>query len=193
MRLRHGGTTLGVGLAFALAAGTALAGPCSDEIAALSAQLGAGPTMGAAPSATGAPSGQGAAQGGGRPAVPQAGGMPAQAGSGGTPGGNHPGGAAGTAGTRAMNQAVGPQVATSPEDVRRQQMGQPTAAATAEAALRGQSPDRPGGQAAPGASDSRMALARTELESARALDGQNDRACMDALGRVRQLLQQQPR
>jgi hypothetical protein len=185
MRSRIRAPALGPGLAFVLISGTALAGPCTEEIAQLAARAGPGPTTGAM--ATGAPSGPAASREGG------GGAMPSPDRRAGTSSDQRLGG---TAGTREMNAAVGGDIATSPDDVRRQQQGLPTAAATAEAGRRAES-DRagvevvPGAQgAAPGSTDSRMALARTELEAARALDAQGDSACNDALGRARQLLQQ---
>lgn len=100
----------------------------------------------------------------------------------------------GSAGTRELNAVVGNQVATSPEDVRRQQQGLPTAAAAAEAGQRAQSdrqrvevvPGTPGATPGP---DNRAERAKTELETARALDARDDGACRDAITRVRQAMQ----
>lgn len=170
------------------AVSAASAGPCSNDIAELARTLSASPALGGTPT-TGALSGAGpnnapspAAGGGGTPAPDR------QAGTSGT------GRQGGTAGTRELNAAVGNQVATSPEDVRRQQQGQPTAAAQAEAGQRAQSdrervevvPGAPG--AASGGSD-RMERAKAELENARALDQRDDGACRDAITRVRQSMQ----
>jgi hypothetical protein len=175
--------------AAALAPAGASAGPCSNEIAELSRILSASPALSGSPT-TGALAG-------GMP-----GNAPSPAGNGGgsaTPSPDRTAGTTadnrqgGTVGTRELNAAVGNQIATSPEDVRRQQQGQPTAAAAAEMGQRAQSdrqrvevvPGAPG--AAPG-TDERMARAKADLETARALDGRDDGSCRDAITRVRQAL-----
>lgn len=179
---------------FTLAVAPALAGPCSDDIAELSRRLSSNPTLGGTPT-SGALSG---AEPGHSPA-PAGGGA-----AGGSPStnANSPGRAAGTtadqhqggtAGTREMNASVGNQVATSPEDVRRQQQGQPTAAAMAETGRPAQS-DRhkvevTPGQQSPGASTGDHASrAKSELETARALDQRDDAGCRNAVDRVRSLM-----
>jgi hypothetical protein len=173
----------------ALAPAGASAGPCSNEIAELSRILSASPALSGTPT-TGALAGgmpgnaPSPAGGGGGSATPS----PDR--TAGTTADNRQGG---TAGTRELNAAVGNQVATSPEDVRRQQQGQPTAAAAAEMGQRAQSdrqrvevvPGAPG--AAPG-TDERMERAKADLETARALDGRDDGSCRDAITRVRQAL-----
>ncbi len=100
----------------------------------------------------------------------------------------------GTAGTRELNAVVGNQIATSPEDVHRQQQGLPTAAAAAEAGQRAQSDQRrvevvPGTPGATPAPDERMTRAKANLEPARTLDQRDDGACRDAITRVRQAMQ----
>ena len=99
----------------------------------------------------------------------------------------------GTAGTREANAAIGSQIATSPEDVRRQQEGRPAVAAAAEMEQRVQS-DRQQVEVVPGApgavpgTDERMALAKSGLETACSLDERDDGSCRDAITRVRQTL-----
>lgn len=153
----------------------ASAGPCSNDIAELSRTLSASPTLGGTPT-TGALSGAGP------------GSAPSPAGSGGsaapapdrTAGTSAESRQGGSAGTRELNAVVGNQVATSPEDVRRQQQGLPTAAAAAEAGQRAQSdrqrvevvPGTPGATPGP---DNRAERAKTELETARALDARDGR------------------
>lgn len=171
---------------------TASAGPCSNDIAELSRTLSASPALGGTPT-TGTLSGAGP----NNAPSPAAGGGAAGAASGpdrtaGTSGSGRQGG---TAGTRELNAAVGNQVATSPEDVRRQQQGQPTTAAQAEAGQRAQSdrqrvevvPGSPGGPPAGGGD--RMERAKAELETARALDQRDDGSCRDAINRVRTAMQ----
>jgi hypothetical protein len=159
----------GVCFAFAaaLAPAGASAGPCSNDIAELSRILSASPALSGTPT-TGALAG-------GMP-----GNTPSPAGGGGGAATSSPDRTAGTTadnrqggtmGTRELNAVVGNQVATSPDDVRRQQEGRPTAAAAAEMGQRAQSdrqrvevvPGAPG--AAPG-TDERMARAKADLESA---------------------------
>ncbi|GAA0577978.1 hypothetical protein GCM10009416_15670 [Craurococcus roseus] len=167
----------------------ASAGPCSNDIAELARTLSASPALGGTPT-TGTLSGAGPNN------APAAGGGAAAATSpdrtAGTSGSGRQGG---TAGTRELNAAVGNQVATSPEDVRRQQQGQPTTAAQAEAGQRAQSdrervevvPGAPGGPSAGGGD--RMERAKAELETARTLDQRDDGSCRDAINRVRQAMQ----
>ena len=185
--------TAAAGACFALAAafapGGASAGPCSNEIAELSRILSASPALGGTPT-TGALSGAmpGASPspgGGGGTSTP-----PSPDRTAGTSADNRQGG---TAGTRELNAAVGNQIATSPEDVRRQQQGLPTAAAQAEMGQRAQSDQRrvevvPGAPGAAPAPDERMERAKADLETARTLDQRDDGACRDAITRIRQAL-----
>ena len=166
----------------------AYAGPCADDIAELSRTLSASPALSGSPT-TGALSGAGP----GNAPSPAGGGAatPSPDRAAGTSADSRQGG---SAGTRELNAVVGNQVATSPDDVRRQQQGLPTTAAAAEAGQRAQSdrqrvevvPAAPG--SAPGPDD-RAARAKTELETARALDARDDGACRDAITRVRQAMQ----
>lgn len=183
---------LGAGVCLVLGAGLipagALAGPCSDDIAELSRTLSASPALGGTPT-TGALSGAGPNN---APSPAGSGGsaMPSPDRSAGTSAAGRQGG---TAGTREMNATVGNQVATSSDDVRRQQEGLPTAAAAAEAGRRAQSDQRrvevvPGGGGVPGPDD-RASRAKAELENARVLDQRDDASCRDAVGRVRQAMQ----
>lgn len=185
------GTGLVAGGCLALGAGLtpvgALAGPCANDIAELSRVLSASPALGGTPT-TGALAGAGPGNapspsstgGGAAPAPDRAAGTTAEGRQG------------GTAGTREMNATVGNQIATSPQDVRRQQEGRPTAAAEAEAGQRARSdrervevtPGTPGGSG----SDDRAARAKGELETARALDARDDGGCRDAVTRVRRAM-----
>lgn len=187
--LAAAGACFAVGAAWAPS--VASAGPCSNDIAELARTLSASPALGGTPT-TGALSGAGPNN------------APSPAGGGGaasatspdrTAGTSGSGRQGGTAGTRELNAAVGNQVATSPEDVRRQQQGQPTTAAQAEAGQRAQSdrqgvevvPGSPGGPSAGGGD--RMERAKAELETARTLDQRDDGSCRDAINRVRQAMQ----
>lgn len=105
--------------------GVAYAGPCSDQIAELSRMTGGG----ANPATTGATSSPGASasgQAGGTGPARTAPGDAAQTGTGKQT-------AEQRSGTREMSAVAG-QIATSPEDVRRQQDGRPTTAQAADQA-----------------------------------------------------------
>lgn len=163
----------------AAAASPALAGPCSDQIAELGRALSQSPALGPATTGTLTGSGPGSA--------PQPGAAPAAGGGAsppatGTSADNRVGG---TAGTKEVNASVGNLVATSPQDVRRQQEGLPTAAAVADAARNQTETSRPATAPQP---DDRMSQAKMELERARMLDQQDDRSCTDAINRTRQLM-----
>jgi hypothetical protein len=147
--------------------GIALAGPCSDQIAELS-RLTSG---GGVPATTGATSGAapvnpGAATVGSAGAAGAAGAKPGEA--------SDPGTGKQTvdqrSGTREMSAVAG-QIATSPEDVRRQQEGRPTSA-----------------QAADQASE-RLPMAKAKLEQARALDEQGNAGCMALVNEARAAIQ----
>jgi hypothetical protein len=138
--------------------GVAFAGPCADQIAELSRMAGGG----ANPATTGATSSPGATASG------QAGGT--------GPAGTAPGDAAQTgtgkqtaeqrSGTREMSAVAG-QIATSPEDVRRQQEGRPTTAQASD----------------------QLPMARAKLEQARLLDEQGKSDCMALVNEARAALQ----
>ena len=151
----------------------ALAGPCTDQIAELSRLT----TGGAVPTTTGATS-PGAVNPGatvvGNPAA-TAGNVGGAGGGGMKPGeASQPGtgreAADGRSGTREMSAVAG-QIATSPDDVRRQQEGRPTAA-----------------QAADQASD-RVPAAKAKLDQARLLDEQGNAGCMSLVNEARQTLE----
>jgi hypothetical protein len=145
----------------ATSAGIAVAGPCSDQIAELSRVT----SGGAAATTTGAISAS----------TPTGGNV-----TGAGPTGTKPGEAseAGTgkqtadqrSGTKEMSAVAG-QIATSPEDVRRQQEGRPTAS-----------------QAADQASE-RMPMAKAKLEQARLLDEQGKPECMSLVNEARQAME----
>jgi hypothetical protein len=186
----HGAAAIGICLALGAGlSGPALAGPCSADIAELSRTLSTSPALGGTPTA-GALAG---AEPGGVPSAASGGAAPAPSPdrTAGTSADRRQGG---TAGTREMNAVVGNQIATSPEDVRRQQEGLPTAAAAAEMGRRAQS-DRERVEVVPGAPgaaprpDDRASRAKDALETARALDQRDDAGSRDAVTRVRSLMQ----
>ena len=178
LRSLAAGTCLAV-MAAGTAASPALAGPCSDQIAELGRALSQSPALG--PATTGTLTG--AAPG----STPQPGTAPAAGGgaapsAAGTSADNRVGG---TAGTKEVNASVGNLVATSPQDVRRQQEGLPTAAAASDAARNQTETSRPASAQQP---DDRTSQAKMELERARMLDQRDDRSCTDAITRTRQLM-----
>lgn len=156
--------------------GAALAGPCSDQIVELGRQLGQSPSLG--PVTTGALAGSGPGS------IPAAGPAPAAPSATGTSADNRVGG---TAGTKEGNAALGNTVATSPQDVRRQQEGLPTAAAVA-AAGSGRSVETTPGQASGAGPNDRASQAKSALEVARMLDQKDDPACRASVDRTRQLM-----
>ena len=151
-----------------------LAGPCSDDIAAIGRQLSASPALG--PATTGALAGSGP----GTVRTAAQGDEPGKAGT------TADGRIGGTAGTKELNAAVG-QVATSAEDVRRQQEGLPTAAQMAAqgSGTSVETTPKQGGSPQP---DDRVSQAKTELEKARALDQRNDGTCSASVKRTRDLI-----
>ena len=155
---------------------SAAAGPCSDQIAELGRKLSQSPSLGAPTTGTLTGSNPNNAPG----ASPTASAAPQPTG---TSADNRVGG---TAGTKEVNAAVGNMVATSPQDVRRQQEGLPTAAAVA-AAGSGKSVETTPGQASGAGPNDKMSEAKAELEKARKMDSQDDAACRGAVDRARQL------
>lgn len=156
----------------------AVAGPCSDGIADLGRKLSQSPALG--PVTTGALPGSN--PGNAPTGTPQPGPAPAT----GTSADNRVGG---TAGTKEMNAAAA-TIATSPDDVRRQQQGLPTAAAVAAAGSNRSVETTPAqAQAASNNTrpDDRMSQAKMELERARMLDQKDDGACRGALDKAREL------
>ncbi len=156
--------------------GAAAAGPCSDGIAELGRKLSQSPSLGAPTTGTLTGSNPNNAPG----TSPVASAAPAPTG---TSADNRVGG---TAGTKEANAAVGNNIATSSQDVRRQQEGLPTAAAVA-AAGSGKSVETTPGQASGAGPNDKMSEAKAELEKARKMDSQDDGACRGALDRARQL------
>jgi len=155
----------------------AAAGPCSDQIAELGRKLAQSPSLG--PVTTGTLSGSN--PGSAASPTTSTGGAPAAAG---TSADNRVGG---TAGTKELNAAVGNNIATSAQDVRRQQEGLPTAAAVA-AAGSGKSIETTPGQGGSAAPNDRMSQAKMELEKARQLDQKDDPACSGSIDRTRQIM-----
>ncbi len=166
---------LAAGLCFALAPGVALAGPCSDQIAELSKTLSQNPSLGGSPT-TGALTGSnpGSAPTN-APAVDPT--------TKGTSADNRMGG---TGATKELN-SVSSQVATSSQDIRRQQEGLPTAAATAAMHDKKSVETAPKLGQAP-SSDDRMSMAKSELQNAVALDKKDDSLCLDSVLRVRNMM-----
>jgi hypothetical protein len=161
--------------------GAAAAGPCSDQIAELGRKLSQSPSLGPATTGTLAGSNPNNAPG----ASPAASAAPQPTG---TSADNRVGG---TLGTKEANAAVGNMVATSSQDVRRQQEGLPTAAAVAGAGS-GKSIETTPGQGGPGQAsgvgpNDKMSEAKAELEKARMMDAKDDGACRGAIDRARQL------
>lgn len=163
-----------VSLAIA-AASTAMAGPCTEQISELSRKMSGNSSLGPVTTGTLTGSGPGSA-----PSPSPQPGAPAPTG---TSADNRVGG---TAGTKEANAAVGNLVATSPQDVRRQQEGLPTAAAAA-AAGSSKSVETTPGQGGSASSNDRMSEAKMELEKARLLDQKGDASCSGSVDRVRQL------
>jgi len=155
----------------------AAAGPCSDQIAELGRKLAQSPSLG--PVTTGTLSGSN--PGSAPSPTASTSGAPAATG---TSADNRVGG---TAGTKELNAAVGNNIATSSQDVRRQQEGLPTAAAVA-AAGSGKSVETTPGQSGSAAPNDRMSQAKMELEKARQLDQRDDPACSGSIDRTRQIM-----
>ena len=135
--------------------GVAYAGPCSDQIAELSRMTGGG----ANPATTGATSSPGASASGQAGGTGPAATAPAQTGTGKQTVEQH-------SATREMSAVAG-QIATSPEDVRRQQEGRPTTAQASD----------------------QLPVARAKLEQARLLDEQGKGDCMALVNEARAALQ----
>ena len=156
----------------------ATAGPCSDGIADLGRKLAQSPALGPVTTGTLTGSNPGSAPAGSS--------QPGAAGIGGTSAENRVGG---TAGTKELN-AASAQIATSPDDVRRQSQGLPTAAQVASAGSSRQVETAPSqAQSASNSAkpDDRMSQAKMELERARMLDQKDDGACRGALDKAREM------
>ena len=155
----------------------AAAGPCSDQIAELGRTLAQSPSLGPVTTGTLGGSNPGSAP---SPAAAQPGAATAT----GTSADNRVGG---TAGTKEANAVVGNNIATSSQDVRRQQEGLPTAAAVASANA-GKSIETTPGQGSSAQPNDRMSQAKMELEKARELDQKDDSSCRGSIDRTRQLM-----
>lgn len=174
MRANAGLTTFFGCCLISLSSSVVLAGPCSSDIAELGKVLSQSSSLG--PATTGALSGSG----------PGSIKTTAQDTSAATAGTSADKSVGGTAGTKEMN-AASAQIATSSDDVRRQQQGLPTAAQAAAAASKNSVETAPG-QTSNAAPDDRSSQAKMELERARDLDQKNDGACSDAVKRTRGLM-----
>ena len=175
--MRFTSTLSVLGFAAFMLPAVASAGPCSDQIAELGRKLAQSPALG--PVTTGTLSG---AAPGSIPTPAPGGTAPAPVTTG-TSADNRVGG---TAATKELNAAAA-SVATSADDVRRQQQGLPTAAQVA-AAGSGRSVETTPGQGSSPKPDDRMSQAKMELERARMLDQKDDRACSASIDRTRQLM-----
>ncbi len=157
----------------------AIAGPCSDDIAQLSRQLGTMPGLGAPLSGVAAgPGSTQSAQTGDTGAAQasdhaQPGG--ASKAAGGSPG--TVGGASGTA-VGSKDAVASGQVATSDQDVRNQSVGKPTAAQVAST----------GGAAPATAGDDRVSQAKMSLQKAVDLNAKGDSSCSAAVRQTRSLM-----
>ncbi len=159
---------LSCGLVVATAGVAAVAGPCSDQIAALDKKVSDNPSLG--PPTTGALSGATpaaklpAANGSATPNMAQL-----------TKGTSAQGNLTKTNGATAEMNAASAQVATSDQDVRRQQAGMPTMANDPNAKLSD--------------SQNKVSQAKEVLEQARALDAKNDTGCQASVAQAQKLLE----
>ncbi len=154
----------------------AWAGPCSDDIATLGKQLSEKPQLGPATTGTLTSSNPGNSGGGQAPTTDAKGTTDSQNG--------HIGG---TAGTKELD-AASSNVATSSADVRRQQLGKPTAA---QAAAKGGGSDEthPGTQDSnTSAQDDHVSRAKTAWQEAVDLNAKNDPACKGAVTKAQDAL-----
>lgn len=168
------GTALCAALALGLAAGPAAAGPCTEQLNEVAKMMSNNPAMGAPTSGALAGAAPGAIQS--QAPMPQTGvpaGSAEPTGDQGIKGqavtttmaGNAPGSQ-----DRAIDPAQGR--ATSPQDVRLQQLGQPTAAQGGDAT---KLPDN-------------VTQAKASLEKARMLDAQGSNECAGALDEAKRLM-----
>jgi hypothetical protein len=148
-------------LTLATAAAPAIAGPCSDQIMQISRTLSQHGSVSGSPT-TGTLNGAGPDSAKSSAAQPNT-----QAQADGT---SSKGKLNGDSGGKEMS-AASSNVATSPEDVRRQQAGVPTTA------------DNPSAKTP----DQRVAQAQMQLDRAKALDAKGDTACRDAAQKASQL------
>ena len=151
----------GLTACLSVAAGTAHAGPCTQQIADVAKELSRTASLG--PATTGALSGSAPGSIAKNAPAPKA--PPA-------PSAGQAEKSGGAGATQEINNATA-QIATSPQDVRLQQKGQPTVAQGGNAAA-----------AEP------MAKAKSELEKARRLDQSNDGGCQAPLQEAQRLMKQ---
>ena len=158
----------------ALFPAAALAGPCSDDIAAVGKQLGQSASLGPVSSGT---------LTGSTPGTATAGGTGATTDQKGTSADHRVGG---TAGTKEID-AASSNIATSDADVRQQQVGHPTAAGQSKSDGVETAPgNHPGGASA---SDDKMSRAKMAWQKAVDLNAQNDPSCHGAVAQARSALQ----
>ena len=192
--MRH--TALLLAAAATLAAGPVLAGPCTDQISELGRVMARSPSLG--PVVSGSLQGAGPSGPAANPSRDpvNAGGTTANAATAGAPATSSPtrdavsaapagaGAAAntlrgggsdarsGSGGTKEVSAAAA-QIATSPEDVRRQQEGRPMTTQTADENF----------------ARERMRTAQVRLEEARTLDRDNKAECMDKVVEARKTME----
>ena len=155
----------------------AWAGPCSDDIAALGKQLSQKPQLGPATTGTLTGSNPGSTSGGGQAPTTEAKGTTD----------SQNGHIGGTAGTKELD-AASSNVATSPADVRQQQLGKPTAA---QAAAQGNTSEEthPGSQGnSTSAEDDHVSRAKMAWQQAVDLNAKNDPACKGAVTKAQDAL-----
>jgi hypothetical protein len=156
-----------------------MAGPCSDDIAQLSRQLGGMPGLGAPVSGVaGEPVRDVHSAQMGSAGVDVS--DKAQPGGASRVGGGSPGTVGGVSGAAvgAKDAVASGQVATSDQDVRNQSVGKPTAA---QAAANGSS-------SASSASDDRVSQAKMSLQDAVDLNAKGDASCSAAVTKTRSLM-----
>ncbi len=161
-------------------------GPCSDQIATVGRQLASQPGLGAPISEPAAgPTSASAAASAGPVAKP---GDRAQPGGASLTGGGSAGtvgGVAGAAGASAgaRDAVASGEVATSPEDVRRQSVGKPTTAQEAASAA-----GHGGAPAVDMTRENKASEAKMALQQAVDLNAKGDSSCMKALDKARSLM-----
>ncbi len=156
----------------------AMAGPCSDDIAAVGKQLSQSAAMG--PVTSGTLSGSNAVANKADDNVVTGSNQK------GTSADKHVGG---TAGTKEMN-AASSNVATSDADVRQQQSGHPTATGAAMSGDRSSSTEtKPKGTMTSQASDDHVSKAKADWQKAVDLNAKNDASCKGAIDQAKQDMQ----
>ena len=164
-------------------------GPCSDDIAQLSRQLGNKPGLGAPISEPAAGLSVGAKSGGQTGGADVSSNDKAQGGGASLTGGGSPGTVGGVAGTMggsnaAKDNVANGRIATSDADVRRQSAGQPTTAQ--QAAKDNGKPDSQTNAAVD--QTERNAEAKNALQQAAMLNAKGDASCKTAVNKARDLM-----